>query len=85
MSHITVVPFVHVDGSPVDITDADTVKVYVGNGQTLANVKTGSRGVQAHLSNGLPFDADKVLKAMGKGWKNMTEPGAKYLKFARAS
>ena len=77
-----VVPFVTPEGTPVDITEADTIKVYIGGaGQRLANVKAGARGVQAHLNADLPMQAKAIAKALGKGWVETTSPGAKYLKF----
>ena len=73
---------VDANGLPVDLTNADMVKVYNVAGQWQVNIKTGSRGVQARLANGAPSDPKALAKKLGKGWKNVSEAGVKYLKFA---
>ena len=80
-----IVPFVTPQGQPVDLSTADTIKVYNGNGRWQANIKTGSRGLQALLVSGIGTSTDAILSALGHGWKACSyEQGQHYLKFARA-
>ena len=72
---------VDANGLPVDITNADLVKVYNAGGVWQVNIKTGSRGLQARLANGAPSDPKALARKLGKGWRNVSEAGTKYLKF----
>jgi hypothetical protein len=75
--------FVSHQSQPMDIRQADTVKVFKVNGFWFGNIKTGSRGVKGQLGIDIPANSPAIAKAMGSAWRDVSEAGRNYFKFVR--